>query len=107
MRVVLDTAVVVSALLFETGRLSYVRDARTTGRLVPLVSRDTTTELLRVLGYPKFNLNSEEVETVLSGLSSLRGSGRRRGRPASSPDAPIQTIRCSSSWRMSAKRKLW
>jgi hypothetical protein len=45
LRVVLDTTVVVSALLFETGRLSYARDAWTTGRLVPLVSRDTTTEV--------------------------------------------------------------
>jgi putative PIN family toxin of toxin-antitoxin system len=66
LRVVLDTAVVVSALLFETGRLSYVRDAWTTGPLLPLVSRDTTTELLRVLGYPRFDLSREEVETVLS-----------------------------------------
>jgi uncharacterized protein len=66
LRVVLDTAVVVSALLFETGKLNFVRDAWTTGRLVPLVSRDTTTELLRVLGYPKFDLRPDEVETVLS-----------------------------------------
>jgi putative PIN family toxin of toxin-antitoxin system len=63
---VLDTAVVVSALLFGAGRLSYVRDAWTTGRLLPLVSRNTTTELLRVLGYPKFGLTPEEVEIVLS-----------------------------------------
>lgn len=66
MRVVLDTAVVVSALPFETGRLGFLRDAWTSGPLVPLVSRDTTTELLRVLGYPKFDLSPEEVETVLS-----------------------------------------
>ena len=66
MRVVLDTAVVVSALLFEAGRLSYLRDAWTAGRLVPLVSRDTTTELLRVLGYPKFDLSPEEVQHFLS-----------------------------------------
>lgn len=62
----LDTAVVVSALLFGTGKLSFVRNAWTTGRLVPLVSRDTTTELLRVLGYPKFDLGPDEMETVLS-----------------------------------------
>ena len=87
----LDTAVVVSALLFEAGRLSYVRDAWTAGRLVPLVSRDTTTELLRVLGYPKFDLRPEEVETVLSAylpfVEAVDVKGDLRGLPrCSDPD---------------------
>lgn len=91
MRVVLDTAVVVSALLFEAGRLSYVRDAWTAGRLMPLVSRDTTTELLRVLGYPKFDLRPEEVETVLSAylpfVEAVDVKGDLRGLPrCSDPD---------------------
>lgn len=91
MRVVLDTAVVVSALLFETGRLSHVRDAWTTGRLVPLVSRDTTTELLRVLGYPKFDSSPEEVEIVLSAylpfVEAVEVKGDLRALPrCSDPD---------------------
>jgi putative PIN family toxin of toxin-antitoxin system len=91
LRVVLDTGVVVSALLFGTGRLSYVRDAWTTSRLLPLVSRDTTTELLRVLGYPKFDLSPEEVETVLSAylpfVEAVDVEGDLRGLPrCSDPD---------------------
>ena len=90
----LDTAVVVSALLFETGRLSYVRDAWTAGRLVPLVSRDTTTELLRVLGYPKFGLSPQEVEIVLSAylpfVEAVDVEGDLRGLPrCSDPDDQI------------------
>jgi uncharacterized protein len=85
LRVVLDTAVVASALLFETGRLTYIREAWTTGRLVPLVSRDTTTELLRVLGYPKFDLSPAEVGTVLSAylpfVEAVDVEGDLRGLP--------------------------
>lgn len=35
-------------------------------QLVPLVSRSTTTELLRVLCYPKFGLDDEEREDLLA-----------------------------------------
>lgn len=63
---VIDTAVVVSALVFDHGRVSFVREAWSRGRLRPVVSRATVTELLRVLAYPKFQLSSEEVETLLA-----------------------------------------
>lgn len=64
-RVVLDTNVVVSALLFERGRLSWLRPAWMAGDFRPLVSRATAAELLRVLSYPKFHLADEEIEAVL------------------------------------------
>jgi predicted nucleic acid-binding protein len=55
-RVVLDTNVVVSALVFGTGRLAEMRIAWQGERLLPLVSKATVEELLRVLAYPKFQL---------------------------------------------------
>ena len=59
-RVVLDTSVVVSALLFEAGQLAWLRRAWREERIKPLVSKPTVTELLRVLAYPKFRLSPDE-----------------------------------------------
>lgn len=53
-RVVLDTNVLLSALLFPAGSLSWLRQAWQSEALRPLASRDTTAELIRVLTYPKF-----------------------------------------------------
>jgi len=64
-RVVLDTNVVVSALLFEHGRLSWLRPSWMAGDFRPLVSHATTAELLRVLSYPKFHLADQEIEALL------------------------------------------
>ena len=64
-RVVLDTNVVVSALLFTSGRLAWVRRAWQHQRLRPLVCRETANELLRVLTYPKFRLTDGEQQALL------------------------------------------
>lgn len=64
-RVVCDTNVVVSALVFSQGKLARLRDAWIHGEFVPLVSEATSAELARVLQYPKFRLTSEEQETLL------------------------------------------
>lgn len=66
LRVVLDTNIVLSALLFRNGRLSWIRHAWQTDRLVPVVCRATATELLQVLAYPKFRLSAEEREELLA-----------------------------------------
>lgn len=66
MRMVLDTGVVLSALLFEDGRLRWLRRAWRTARITPLVCRDTSRELIRVLAYPKFRLDEHEIEVALS-----------------------------------------
>lgn len=58
-RVVLDTNVLLSALLFTTGRLTWVRQAWQHKRLIPLTCRETVDELLRALAYPKFQLTAE------------------------------------------------
>lgn len=65
-RVVLDTNVLVSALLFHSGTLSWLRYAWQSEDIRPLISRATTAELIRVLSYPKFDLNSDEQEDLLA-----------------------------------------
>ena len=64
MRAVFDTNVVVSALVF-TRRLAWLRNAWASGRLVPVICQETTSELLRVLGHPKFRLNASDRKVLL------------------------------------------
>jgi len=64
-RVVVDTNVILSALLFRSGRVSWISDAWKSRRIIPLVSKETLVELLRVLAYPKFKLTPLEQQTVL------------------------------------------
>ena len=65
MRVVLDTNVVLSALLFARGRLARIRELWIARRCLPLINRETSEELIRALAYPKFGLNEEEIEALL------------------------------------------
>jgi putative PIN family toxin of toxin-antitoxin system len=65
-RVVLDTNLVLSALVFTGGRLARLRRAWQSGAFTPLVSRDTAAELIRVLAYPKFRLAPKEQEVLLA-----------------------------------------
>jgi len=58
-RVVFDTNVVLSALLFH-GRLSWLVGHWQAGDCLPLVSRATAEELTRILAYPKFRLTADE-----------------------------------------------
>ncbi len=65
-RVVVDTNVVLSALLFGGGPMVRVRAGWQSGRFVPLASTATAQELVRVLGYPKFRLSADEQEELLA-----------------------------------------
>jgi len=67
-RVVLDTNVLVSALLFETGRLAWLRRGWQTSKFTPVLAEPTTRELLRVLAYPKFRLDPLAIEQLLADL---------------------------------------
>lgn len=64
--VVLDTSLVLSALVFGKGRLALLRTAWQHGRCVPLASTATASELMRVLGYPKFKLTAGDREELLA-----------------------------------------
>ena len=65
-RIALDTNVLVSALLFPAGQLSWLREAWQTEAVVLLASGDTTRELIRVLAYPKFRLTADERDDLLA-----------------------------------------
>ena len=66
LRLVLDTNVLLSSLLFRAGSLAWLRRAWQSGKIRPLVSRDTTAEFIKVLSYPKFNLADDDVKELLA-----------------------------------------
>ncbi len=65
-RVVLDTNVVASAMLFPGDSTGALRRAWQSGSVVPLVCRATTLELMRVLAYPRFALTDEEIAQFIA-----------------------------------------
>jgi len=67
-RVVLDTNVLLSALLFPSGALTALRHEWQAGAIAPLMSRETVAELVRVLAYPKFKLTAEDREDLLADI---------------------------------------
>ena len=64
MKVVIDTNVLISGLLFGgiPGRLIPLWKGR---RIQPLASKEIIDEYLRVLAYPRFQLSPEEIEYLL------------------------------------------
>jgi len=86
MRVLLDTNVVLSALVFAQGRLAPLRQAWQQGRCQPLVSTITTAELMRALRYPKFKLSAEEQEELLADYLPYCATVRM---PAKLPKTPL------------------
>lgn len=65
-RVVLDTNIVLSALVFSGGRAGAVRQAWQRGLVLPLACTSTVQKLRRVLAYPKFKLSRQEQEELLA-----------------------------------------
>ena len=65
-RVVLDTNCIISALLFSRGNMAWLRQGWQTQLFIPLTSKETVLELMRVLSYPKFQLSVEEQQQLLS-----------------------------------------
>ncbi len=64
--VVLDTNVVLSALVFGGGQAGKLRRAWQAGAVVPLASAVTVQDLVRVLAYPKFSLSRAEQDELLA-----------------------------------------
>ena len=65
-RAVLDTNVVLSALVFRGGSAGRLRLAWQRGLVLPLASTATVQELIRVLAYPKFRLSQAEQDELLA-----------------------------------------
>lgn len=66
MRLVLDTNVVLSALVFGGGLAGRLRMAWQNHEVLPLVNTDTAQELIRVLAYPKFHLSRPDQQQLLA-----------------------------------------
>lgn len=110
MRVVLDTNVVISALLFSRARMSWIRQAWQAGRLRPVVSRPTVAELLRVLAYPKFQLSAADQEDILADfLPFAETAGDPDDDPTlpRCPATPTPTTRNSSPSPPAQKSTPW
>jgi putative PIN family toxin of toxin-antitoxin system len=65
-RVVLDTNCVISALIFSQEKMAWLRQGWQSGLFTPLVNKQTVSELLRVLAYPKFKLTKAEQGLLLA-----------------------------------------
>jgi putative PIN family toxin of toxin-antitoxin system len=63
---VLDTSVVLSALVFTRGPTTQLRAAWQAGRMCPLVSAATVRELVRGLACPKFGLDRSAQQELLA-----------------------------------------
>ena len=63
-RVVLDTNVLVSALLFR-GELSKISTLWRKGEITPVISKDTFREFRDVLRYSKFKLTDREIKVII------------------------------------------
>ena len=63
-KVVIDTNVVISALLFG-GQPGKLINLWKNSRIVPLASKEIIEEYLRVLAYPKFELSAKEINYIL------------------------------------------
>lgn len=85
MKVVLDTNVLVSALLFS-GQASGLVPLWHTRRIQPVACRETIREYSRVLAYPKFRLSAEEIaellnDEILPFLDVVKASRARLSHP--------------------------
>lgn len=85
-RVVLDTNVVLSALVFRGGVAGALRPAWQSGVFVPLVSKVTAQELVRVLAYPKFRLTSSDQAELLADYLPYAQTVRVPEPPPKVPD---------------------
>lgn len=85
-RVVLDTNVVLSALVFGKGVTAQLRSAWQTGRCLPLASTASVQELVRVLAYPKFKLDVQAQQELLADYLPHAETIRIPAPPPAVPD---------------------
>jgi len=85
-RVVLDTNVVLSALVFRGGAAGLVRQAWQRGLVLPLASTATVQELVRVLAYPRFRLFRAQQDELLADYLPYAETVRIPRPPPKVPD---------------------
>nr|WP_233120876.1 putative toxin-antitoxin system toxin component, PIN family [Chlorobium sp. KB01] len=62
----LDTNCIISGLIFSRRKMAWLRHSWQSGAIIPLVCKETASELLKVLAYPKFRLTNRERMSLLS-----------------------------------------
>jgi uncharacterized protein len=67
-RLVIDTNVLVSALIFKDSRHLPLREAWTDRRVTPLLSMATYRELKKVLGYRMFDIGDDRIAEAIAAL---------------------------------------
>ncbi len=65
-RVVIDTNILISALLFESRSLTWLFQLWQSNIILPLISHDTAAEFYRVLLYDRFGLSDDERERYVA-----------------------------------------
>ena len=88
-RLVLDTNILVSALLFQNGHLAWLRRSWQSRRISPLFCRATTDGLLRVLAYPKFRLDRNDITALLGDLLPYGGCRKSPSPQRRVPQKPL------------------
>ena len=81
----LDSNAVLSALIRPGGISGRLRLAWQSQRFVPLVSRATAAELIRVLAYPKFKLTPDEQHDLLADYLPWAEAARIPEPPPTTP----------------------
>jgi putative PIN family toxin of toxin-antitoxin system len=71
MRAVIDTNVLVSAMLTPAGISAQLVEAIRTGKLQPVLSHEIFMEYVRVLNRPRFGFDNSEVASLLEDMTSL------------------------------------
>ena len=84
-RVVIDTNLVLSALVFAQGRLGALRHAWQGAHCQPLLSSITAAELLQVLAYPKFKLSAADQQELLGDYLPYCTTVRMPTKPPQTP----------------------
>jgi uncharacterized protein len=64
MRIVLDTNILISALFFK-GELCRFHNLWKSGKITPLLTRETFGEFQKVLEYPKFKLTKDKIQFII------------------------------------------
>lgn len=103
-RIVLDTNVLVSGLLFG-GVPGEIVTLWQKGKVRPLCSKEIVEEYLRVLAYPKFHLTESEIDRILSHeiLSYFEVIAVKAGKPMVAVDpADDKFIWCALQGRAQA-----
>lgn len=84
-QVVIDTKLVLSALVFTQGRLAPLRHAWQGAHCQPLLSSVTAAELLHALAYPKLKLTAADQQALLADYLPYCTTVRMPTKPLATP----------------------